>query len=193
MIYLYFTIPIILVLLAFFRRSNGMSHSWGDTVNRIISWSLPIGLLSIYVAWLWHFPWWVGALCTLTCFGADCIGHASAQGDTLSDNEHMGYITSLTLAITLLPFNAWIFYDHVVTVWFVSVLPLGLLGGLAYYFGYKIVKASLITPAIKFIRLPSIQWCVPGDTSWGEFFNGPLGTGLAYCILIAWGIHLNII
>jgi len=176
-----FIFPFTPIFLAFAYRFRGMAHSWGDTVNRIISWALPVGIVSSAICFAWGLPIWLGALCAVGAFIAATIGHASDQGDTMAEHEGMAIITVLMLFIMLFPFYAYFIVEHTVHqhVLFIYVLPISLLSGFAYWQGYK-MKGRL--------SFWGVKWCVPGDTSWGELFTGGSAFGIAYMILGITGV-----
>lgn len=162
------------IRMAFYRRWKGMAHSWGTQINRLL-WGTSVGIEIFPICYVWGLPLWLAACCVLTAFLASIPGHASTQGNTIEDNEGMAYLTTMELFAILSPFYAWYVYLWVMPpAVFVMTLPLGLLGGLAYYLGYK-MKGSL--------NLFGIQWCVPNDTGWGEFYTGALAFGLPLAII----------
>ena len=140
-------IYLIPIFLAFAFRERGSHHEWcGTQVCRLLFWVLPITLVTfnLYSGLLA----WIGII----------LGHATFQDNSIKSHIKMGLMTSFRLFLILLPFK-----------WLVLLSPLGMLGGLGYYLGYK-------------MRVPLGNICVPNDTSWGELFCGALGYGLPLMI-----------
>lgn len=164
------------IFLAFAYRSRGMAHSWGDTLNRIVSWAVPVGLVCALVAHAWGFPLWVALPCAVLAFAGACIGHASEQGDTPLQYEQMGLYCTALLTMILLPFIAsisWDFYINGIAMhrrgFFLVACFGGYLGAAASWLGYR-MRGGL--------RIFGVQWCVPGDSSWEEFYIGALAFGV---------------
>ncbi len=159
---------IIILFLAFAYRVRGGAIPLGSTtLARVVFWALPVGCVCTLIAHAWEIPLWIGAICAAMAFAGACIGHASQQGNTLAQNEGMGYITTLMLGLIVAPF---LYFNP----WFIFIVPFGLLGGIAYYLGYKINRT---------FRFLGVTWCVPGDVSWGEILTGGLAFGLPLSIL----------
>jgi hypothetical protein len=174
MIYLPVLFPIIL---AFAYRSRGMSHPWGDTVNRIVSWAIPVGLICSAIAYLHNLPVLLGIPCAVMAFAGACIGHSTEQQNTEEAHIGMAGITTLMLGLILLPVAAWFIYNG--GVWHsyrnpIIFTPLGTLGGIAYWLGYKY-------PFV--LNLFGIQWTFPNDASCGEFLTGLLAFGIPLMLL----------
>lgn len=149
---------------AFYYRWRGMAHNWNTTVNRLM-YGCFIGLEYTVIAHAWHLPLWIGIISAVMTFAGACIGHSQWQ-----DGEHpaeMGLMTTIRLAGILVPF---VYFYPLACL----LIPLGMLSGVAYFLGYKM--------KIGFYGF-EIQWCVPGDASWAEFFTGALAFGLPLMIL----------
>lgn len=169
------------IFLAFAYRSRGMAHSWGDTVNRIISWAVPVGLVCALVAYTWDFPLWVSLPCAMLAYAGACIGHSSFQGDSDTAFHEMGLYCVALLTLILLPFIStvsWDFYVHGLPmhhrVIFLFACFGGYLGAAAGWLGYR-MRGGL--------RIFGVQWCVPGDSSWEEFYIGALAFGVPLAAL----------
>lgn len=150
------------LLLALAYRSRGAAHPWGTTINRIVSWAVPVAAVCTAIAYFHNYPLWFGAISGVLAFAGCCIGHSSFQTDTRLSNFFMAIYCTVLLTGILAPF---IYADHFNAVYAAG----GLLGGVAYYLGYRIPFGIGIT--------------VPGDVSWGEFLTGLLAFGLPLGVL----------
>lgn len=152
--------------LGFAYRARGGAISLGEhqtTFARVLFWGIPCGVVMTLIAHAHGLPLWYGAVGAVAAWAGACIGHASEQGPTISQNIGMSTITALMLAIMTFPFYV------VGENYFYLVLPLGFLGGLAYYLGFRIPVSLIILGK---------TWCVPRSTEWGEFLTGILAFGL---------------
>lgn len=157
--------------LAFSYRARGGALSLGPNktmLARILFWGIPVGLVCTGIAAAHHFPLWLGAVCGVLAVGGACIGHSSEQTNTAKAYLQMGIITTIMLALIVLPFA---FFEPR----FLGIIPLGMLGTFASWLGYK-MKIGFY--------LFGIQWCVPGDSSWEEFFIGMFAFGFPLVILL---------
>jgi len=170
-------------LLGFCLAFRGASHAWGDTVNRIISWGIPIGLLSAAVAWAHGMPCWLGLPCGLAAFGMACIGNSTEEQDTKASHRRMAVLDSLMLLAQILPFLTWAAAANAqLDASFILVLGLGQFGYLAYDLGYR----RQVT-----FRLFGRDWATPGDNvTCGELYNGYLAFGSAYAVLLLTGYKI---
>ena len=174
---IYLLIPL---FLAFAYRARGGAIPLGSTTEaRIIFWAIPILLCSLAVADAWHLPLWLAPLAAMCGFGGACIGHASAQGNEVEDYFSMTWIVQVMLVLTLAPFYTYLCFLHTMHpfTWAVTII-FGWLAFPACALGYKMTIG---------LRGWGIQWCVPGDSSWEEFFIGaiPFGITFAYLCLLA--------
>lgn len=157
-----FAVPFILMLAY---RERGMAHPWGTTINRIFSWAVPNAFICVAVGMFHDYPVWYGLVSGTLAFAGCCIGHSSFQNDTRASNIKMSIYCAVLLTGILAPF----IYSNPGVAW---LIPFGLLGGFAYYLGYRIPWT-----------VPG--FAVPGDASWGEALTGFLAFGLPLAFLCA--------
>lgn len=156
-------------IVAFGGRAKGGAIPLGsDDLARFLFYAFPIGTIMIALAGIYGLPLWLGLLSMALAFFASKLGHADVQGSTFTDYEGMSYNCILELMAILLPF-----YFTDVNIFF-TITVFGFLGGVGDWLGYK-MKCGL--------RLFGIQWCIPGDTSWGELFRYFLAFGLPIGLL----------
>lgn len=172
-------------LKAFLYRARGMSNeerhtnNIGDTQARILFWGLPWAVDGTLFAYL------LGAesrgaltvlfiMLALLGWAACAVRHSAWQSPSWHNYFCMGIITTIMLTVMVLPLT---FYDpHLL-----FFLPLGMLGTVASWLGYSKFFAN------RTLKLFGITWCVPGDSSWEEWFIGPLPFGV---MIAAIGIYL---
>jgi hypothetical protein len=157
-------------------RSRGSHHdNYGTTFSRLINWVAPNFVFWFGLCNLAHFPFWVAVMCAATCWAGICVGHGSAQGNSTEQYEEMGFITMFRLWGIMLPFMVADYYlahsPHKLLPFFpMFALPLT-------YWACKIgytMKRSFNFLGVK---------CVPGDSSWEEFYIGALAYGLQYACI----------
>ena len=162
---------------AFYYRARGGAISLGDNktnLARLLFWVIPTIIETLPVCYFMGFPLWYALICGVMAFASvAAIGHASEQGDTAEAHEEMGLVTTAMLILILSPL-AFAGVHYHMTQLPLYLMPLGYLGALMYWLGYK-MKSDL--------NLFGIKWCTAGDASWGEWFTGAAPFGLAIMIL----------
>ena len=156
------------LLLAFAYRARGGAVSLGDSrtnLARFLFWGIPNGLVFAFIAYKLHAPYYYAAFSALGAFFAAMVGHASEQTDGDIEHLEMGCITTVMLALTLIPFAKLV----PLYIW-----PMGFFSAFAYWLGYKMPFG---------FKLFGIQWCTKGDASWGEFLTGLLAFGVPLACL----------
>jgi hypothetical protein len=157
------------VLFAFLYRNRGMHHkaSWdGTTVNRLISWELPVTLYMLAVCIVYGYGWRIGLLCGLGSL-LIMIGHGFAQSFGWKQYLQMGLVNATRLLAILSPF---LLANHYYTNSF-SVLWLIPPASFLLFTGASALSYQPVLNT-KTLRLFGVDWCVPGDSSWEEFLNG---------------------
>jgi hypothetical protein len=165
------------VLLAFAYRARGGAIPLGSTTfAHIVFWALPVGCVLSAVSYSQNLPTWIAAFASIGAFsGIQWIGHANEQTDNMTAYEGMTYIVTSMLALIMAPFIVYLSYIHTIfdhRVYIASVL-LGVLTMPLCWLSYRI-KFGLGTFITIRGKKYGIQWCVPGDSSWEEFFIGAL-------------------
>jgi hypothetical protein len=157
--------------LAFAYRSKGMEHPWGTTVNRIVSWAVPITIVTFII----YNNYQLALLSGMLAFAVGCIGHGSFSTGKPWDCVRMAVHVWLMMVFQGASIQHYIFRasDWQINLNFPVVLT-SILGGLAYYIGYR-WQFNL--------RLFGVQWCEKGNnTTCSEFLCGA-AFGIGYAIL----------
>lgn len=163
---------------AFYYRWRGMHHSWNDTINRLMYAGF-MGAECAMVAPSWHVPLWIIPFCIVGAFAGACIGHSSAQRDSADAYVDMAGILLLMNILLILPFWAYL-CSHAGTryplIWTMPTI-FSWFTIFSCWLGYR-MKSHLYTTLGNF----RIDWCVPGDSSWEEFYIGmfPIGMLIAF-------------
>lgn len=172
---------------SFAYRNRGKHHEakWdGTTVNRILSWELPVTGIMTAIAMLYGFPWWNGLICGLLGYIGVSIGHGFAQSNTPKQYAEMGLVNFTRLSLLMLPLQIQNIIhppiDHL--FWYAVLSSFFLFWGAAALSYQPVFQA-------KTLRLFGIDWCVPGDSSWEEYLQGKV-YGYIFSIFV---IHAIII
>lgn len=171
-------------------RNRGMEHtaSWdGTTVNRLLSWVLPVTLTTVVISVIYGMPWWVGLLSGAITFGGLCIGHGFAQSFGWKQYLQMGLVCFTRLQATLLPLQLAIVYYPTPLFWVLWAVPpvsFFLFWG-ASALGYTTFFNT------KTFRLFGINWCTPGSSEWEELFIGAT-YGLCFAVIILIRFHIEV-
>ena len=138
--------------------------------NRILFWGIWWGLdCAVTAHYLGENHATMGLLFVLgvlSAWLAASIGHSNWQSPSKYNYAIMGCITTLMLAIMLIPLI-------LINPDFAFLIPLGLTGILAAALSYTNFFQS------RTLNLFGTSLCVPGDSSWQEFLIGGLPFGLA--------------
>jgi len=173
-LYAYFLLQI--PFKAFAYRARGGAIPLGSTtLARIVFWGLPYSIDGAVFAYLLNiradFIVPMAILSVITAWFAAMVQHSKWQSPSWHNYVIMGTITTGMLTIMLSPF---LYFNPNIMMF----LPLGMLGTFASWLGYK-MKGGL--------KLFGIQWCVPSDSSWEEFYIGAMPFGI---VIAAIGFYL---
>ena len=157
---------------AFYANWRGMHHSWGTQINRLMYGTF-LGIEFEVIAHIWRMPDWTGLACALLAFITAIEGNSDESQDNALSHAEMSILMTVILGIILAPF---IYYCR----WTAFFSVFGLLGGVGYWLGYQ-MKSSLTIFGIKF--------CVPGDVSWGEAYNGLFVFGNCVAMMGFYGLY----
>lgn len=170
----------IAILFAFAYRNRGMHHDmFNDTENRLFSWALPVTWITGFLAYVHFMPSYIALLCGIMAFIGVSIGHSFAQGDSTSQYVQMGLVNFTRLLMILFPIELGsIFFwppahDY---LWITALLSFFLFWGASALSYTSFVQS-------KHLQFFGVSWCVPGDSSWEELFNGAV-FGLCLSLII---------
>lgn len=167
--YEFLTVPL---FLAFAYRARGGAISLGDRHTneaRLFFWALPVGLVGTALCASLGFPLWLGLFVAVMAFSGSTIGHASFQSPGWGKYLEMGGYTYGLLSLIIMPLALYGYSMNGFPNALIALTGAVFLGAFASWLGYK-MKFSLC--------LFGRTWCVPGDSSWEEFYIGLFAFGL---------------
>jgi hypothetical protein len=151
---------------AFYMNVRGNNHVWGTTLNRLL-FGLYLGGELTVISAFWQLPSGTGALCGLLAFVGVIVGNSSESQDNIESHEGMSILMTGEIGLILAPI---IYHLH----WVFPFALFGVLGGFAYWLGYRMKKPLMIG---------NWEMCSVDDVTWGEFYNGLFTLGLPLMIL----------
>lgn len=169
------SVVLLTAIFAFAYRARGGAIPLGSTLEaRLLFFTLPVTLVTAYIAYTIGAPIWLALISGAIGFGLITMGHGFAQNDDATSELEMGLVTFTRLAGILLPFA---FFSHVIPFF-------ALLGWLAW----PLSRLSYLSPIADWtLNLFGILWCrtpAVGGSEWEEFFVGGV-YGLTFGLILA--------